>query len=200
MITIVAAIGRGGAIGKGGALPWSFPEDMAHFRRLTMGHAVVMGRKTWESIPAKFRPLMGRLNVVMTRGEWREIHTCDQVKFQSPGPIVARSLDGAVSLARMFDRPTIDIIGGAEVYAAALPLADRLEITEVDVEVEDADAFFPFPHLFAPQRDALVEDAGWTCTGVRVIPGGYPGPEFVLTSRRRGEDPAITFVTWERVR
>ncbi len=181
MITIVAAVARGGAIGRAGKLPWHFPEDLAHFKALTMGHAVVMGRKTWESIPAKFRPLPGRANVVLTRSRDTEIAAAWD------GATTYADIDAALwALRDSRGHDHIDIIGGAEVYAAALPVADRLEITEVDVEVPDADAFFPQADLFARfGRDPVV---------VRCP----DGTEWREVERRPGKDRALTFTTWRR--
>ena len=125
---IVAAVARNGVIGIDGRLPWRIPEDMAHFRRLTMGHALVMGRQTYDSIG---RPLPGRLNIVLTR----------RANWVAAGVSVARSLEEALELAAAHRADTI-IMGGAEVYRAALNLADRMELTEVDAE-PDGDTFFP---------------------------------------------------------
>lgn len=124
-----------GVIGRDGALPWHLPEDMAHFREVTGGHPVVMGRATWLSLPDRFRPLPGRPNVVLSRDR----------SFVAPGARVARSLDAALALAHdeaADDDPDVWVIGGAAVYAAALPLAGRLEVTEVDLDVA-GDAFAP---------------------------------------------------------
>lgn len=129
-LSLVAALARGGVIGRCGALPWHLPEDLARFRELTMGHPVVMGRRTWDSLPARFRPLPGRRNVVVTRnGTWA-----------AAGAERARSLDDALEL--LADAPQAFVIGGAELFAAALPLADELLLTEIDAEFE-GDAFFP---------------------------------------------------------
>jgi dihydrofolate reductase len=109
---------------------WSEPEDQRHFRRVTMGCPVLMGRKTWDSLPARFRPLPGRRNVVLTRDPlWR-----------APGAETVASLDAALDLLQ--DAPKVFVIGGAEVYALTLPLAAELVLTEIDAEFE-ADAFFP---------------------------------------------------------
>ena len=126
----MAAIARGGVIGLAGGLPWRIPEDAQRFRTLTMGHPVVMGRRTWDSLPDRFRPLPGRRNVVVTRNHaWR-----------GTGAEQADSLSGALTLldgvAQVF------VIGGGELYAEALPLADELLLTEIDAEV-DGDTFFP---------------------------------------------------------
>lgn len=128
MITLIAAIANNNCIGVNGNLPWSIPEDIARFKALTMGKVVLMGRKTWESLPTKFRPLPGRTNIVITR----------RTRYDVPvGVLVYPSLEEA--LARHMD---VCIIGGAEIYAQALPRADRLEITHVHRAV-DGDAFFP---------------------------------------------------------
>lgn len=125
---IVAAVGRNGAIGIEGGLPWRIPEDLARFKQLTMGHAVVMGRATYESIG---RPLPGRRNIVLSRS----------VDLKYEGVEVAGSLHGAIETARSHGEHAF-IIGGAEVYRTALPVADRMELTEVDSEPK-ADTWFP---------------------------------------------------------
>ena len=197
MITIIAAVARNGAIGSNGGIPWKAPEDMAFFKETTMGQRIVMGRKTWASLPR--RPLPGRDNVVLSRVGAANVPE-RTMGFDVPGgPHVY--MDAAGYLVRVAGRERDEyVIGGADIYRVALPLADRLLITEVDVDVPDADAFFPYPHLFAPQVDPLVAGAGWKCTGRTVCPGGWPGPEFREVSRRPGTDPRLTFVTWERVR
>jgi len=138
-VALVAAIARGGVIGRDGGVPWHIPEDVARFKALTTGHAVVMGRKTWESLPERFRPLPDRRNVVVTRnGEW-----------SAPGAEHAGSVEEALAALRGVER--IFVIGGAEIYAAALPFADELVLTEVDLDVE-GDTFFP-----VWDRNAFVE-------------------------------------------
>ena len=126
-------------IGRGNDLIWKIPNDQLRFKTLTLGHPVVMGRKTWESIPEKFRPLPGRANFVITRDG----------SYQAPGAVVATSLEDALKQAR--EAPgseKIFIVGGGEIYKAALPLADRLYLTVIDKEVE-GDTFFPeYKHLF----------------------------------------------------
>lgn len=129
-LSIVAAIARNGTIGRDGGIPWRVPEDVARFKELTSGHAVVMGRRTWESLPERFRPLPDRRNVVVTR----------QSGWAAEGAERAASLEGALEL--LDGTPQVFVIGGAELYAAALPLADELLLTEIDAEVE-GDAFFP---------------------------------------------------------
>lgn len=129
-VSLVAAVARNGVIGRDGAIPWHLPEDMARFRELTMGHAVVMGRRTWDSLPDRFRPLPGRRNVVVTRNpEW-----------SAEGAERAGSLEDALALVERDEH--VFVIGGAELYAAALPCADELLLTEVDLEVK-GDAVFP---------------------------------------------------------
>jgi len=127
---LIFARAANGVIGKGNALPWHLPEDMAHFKRTTLGCPVIMGRKTWESLPQRFRPLPGRLNVVLTR----------QPGWSAPGALCAHSLAEACALCP----PTSDawVIGGAEIYAQAMPLASSAVVTEIDATFE-GDAFAP---------------------------------------------------------
>lgn len=129
-LIVIAAVARNGAIGKDSRLPWRLPEDMARFKALTLGQAVIMGRKTWESLPARFRPLPGRQNIVVTR----------QRDYRAEGAIVAHTLDEA--LAQVDRGRAACVIGGGEMYALALPRATRLELTEIDADFA-ADAFFP---------------------------------------------------------
>ena len=129
-IVLIAAMARGRVIGRDNQLAWHLPEDMAHFRRSTHGHPVLMGRKTWESLPPRFRPLPGRRNVVLTR----------QMGFEAPGAEVVHTL--AEALARFTSADTVFVIGGAQIYAEALPFAHRLVLTELDLGVE-GDAHFP---------------------------------------------------------
>jgi dihydrofolate reductase len=129
-VSLVAAVARGGVIGLRGGLPWRLPEDARHFRKLTMGHAVVMGRRTWDSLPDRFRPLPGRRNVVVTRNP----------SWAGEGAERAGSLDDALQL--LGDAPHVFVIGGGKLYAEALPLADELHVTEIDAEFA-GDTFFP---------------------------------------------------------
>jgi dihydrofolate reductase len=140
-VSLVAAVAGGGVIGRANTIPWRLPEDVAHFRSLTMGHAVVMGRRTWDSIPDRFRPLPGRRNVVVTRN----------ADWQAVGAERAVSLEDALRLAGGADE--VFVIGGAELYAAALPHADALELTEIDLDVEGDTVFPPW------DRDAFDEVA-----------------------------------------
>lgn len=128
-VGLIWAQSSSGVIGRDGGIPWRLPEDQARFKELTMGHPVVMGRLTWESLPARVRPLPGRRNIVMTR----------QADFAAEGAEVVTSLDDALT-----DDPAW-VIGGAEIYAAALPVATRCEVTEVEINLhrQDADVMAP---------------------------------------------------------
>ena len=130
MLSLIAAVARNRAIGKDNQLLWHLPEDMKHFRETTRGKPVVMGRKTWESLPEKFRPLPGRQNIVVSRDPAYKAHGAD----------LAGSLEGALALAGGAEE--VFVIGGAEIYGQALPLAQRLYLTEVAHDFA-ADAFFP---------------------------------------------------------
>ncbi len=129
-ISLIAAVARNGAIGKDNGLLWREPEDQKHLRRVTMGHPVIMGRKTFDSLPERFRPLPGRRNVVITRSTaWR-----------AEGAEAVTSLDAALDL--LAGAPKAFVLGGAEIYALALPRADQLVLTEIDAEIA-GDVFFP---------------------------------------------------------
>jgi dihydrofolate reductase len=134
-IVLVVAVADNGVIGKDGAIPWRIPEDMKRFKALTTGHTVVMGRKTWDSLPKK--PLPGRVNVVVTR----------QKGWQAEGAVTADSLGQATAGTS----GAVMVIGGSEIYERALPLASRIELTEVH-RAFDGDALF---HL---------DRTGWTET------------------------------------
>jgi len=127
---LIFAKARNGVIGKDNTLPWHLPEDMAHFKRVTLGCPVIMGRKTWDSLPTRFRPLPGRVNVVVTRQNgWNEI-----------GAQPASTLQEALHFCEQFEH--VWVIGGAQLYAQALPLADTAVVTEIDADFE-GDAFAP---------------------------------------------------------
>ena len=127
-VGLIWAQSTSGVIGRGGTIPWHLPEDLARFKTLTMGHPVVMGRRTWDSLPTRFRPLPGRRNIVLTRNR----------AFEAPGAEVVGSIDDAI------DDQTW-VIGGSEIYHLALPAATRCEVTEVDIDLrlEDDDALAP---------------------------------------------------------
>ncbi len=130
MISFVVAVSRNGVIGREGGLPWHISSDLKRFKEITMGKPVIMGRKTWESLPRK--PLPGRRNIVITR----------QQGFSAEGAEVAASPGEALRLAGAV--PEVAVIGGGEVYGLFWPLVDRLYLTEVDLDVE-GDTHFPVP-------------------------------------------------------
>jgi dihydrofolate reductase len=138
MIVLVVAAARNGVIGKDGVIPWRLPEDLKRFKALTLGQTVVMGRKTWDSLPPKNRPLPGRRNVVVTR----------DAHWQAQGAERA-TLEMALAGGDVF------VIGGAEIYRAALPRAGRIELTEVQGDF-DGDAHFTFDR--AQWREVARED------------------------------------------
>jgi len=127
---LIYARARNNVIGVNGDLPWHLPEDLAHFKQTTMGQPVIMGRITWESIPEKFRPLPGRTNVVVSR----------QPEFEATGAQVVGSLQAAMDL--FSPDQVVWLIGGAQLYAQAMPLAQQLVITEIDADYA-GDAWAP---------------------------------------------------------
>lgn len=153
-LVLVLAVARNGVIGKDGKVPWYIPEDLKHFKDMTMGHAILMGRKTYEETR---RPLPGRRNIVITRNR----------AYEAPGCEVVSTLGEAIALARTTD-PEPRVIGGAEIYRLALPLATRIHLTEIDRDAEGDTSF----HL---------DRAG-----------------FRETERRKGETPGVWFVTLDR--
>jgi dihydrofolate reductase len=128
-VALIWAQARGGVIGASGGIPWRLPEDSQRFRALTTGGTVVMGRRTWDSLPARFRPLPGRRNIVVTRSD----------EWQAEGAVRAMSLQDAL---RASATDATWVIGGGEIYAEAIETADRLEVTEVDIDV-DGDTVAP---------------------------------------------------------
>jgi dihydrofolate reductase len=149
ILTLIAAVARNGVIGLNNTLPWRLAADLKHFKALTLGHTVIMGRKTWESLPGRFRPLPGRRNVVVTRNG----------SYHAEGATVATSLPAAISAGGSDET---FVIGGAELYAAALPLADRLQLTEIEASFE-GDTYFPSidqSHWRQSARETHHDDAG----------------------------------------
>lgn len=146
---LIYARAANGVIGKDNRLPWHIPEDMAHFKQLTQGCPVVMGRKTWDSLPPKFRPLPGRLNIVVTR----------QSDWQAEGALRAASIEEAMRLCG--EVPDAWIMGGAEIYRQAEPLASTAVVTEIDADF-DGDAFAPTlsPNWREVQRESHVAANG----------------------------------------
>jgi dihydrofolate reductase len=147
---IIYARARNGVIGKGGVMPWHLPEDLAHFRKTTLGAPVIMGRKTWDSLPAKFRPLPGRRNIVITRDP----------SWQAAGAERAGSLDEAIALCGDVERAWVT--GGAEIYRLALPQADLAVVTEIDADF-DGDTFAPQlePEWREVARESQTSAKGW---------------------------------------
>lgn len=121
-----------GVIGAGGVMPWHVPEDLAHFKEITLGSPVVMGRKTWDSLPERFRPLPGRANIVVTRNE----------EWAAEGATRAGSIDAGLALAAASNPEWIWAIGGGELFARLIDRADRLEVTELDLDIP-GDAYAP---------------------------------------------------------
>jgi dihydrofolate reductase len=142
-VSLIVAVARNGVIGREGDLPWRLPGDMKWFKERTMGHHVLMGRRTWDSFPG---PLPGRVNIVITRGE----------PELPEGVRRAGSLEAALKIARAAGDGEVFIAGGAQIYAAALPLADRIYLTRVEAEVE-GDTKFPEVDLSA-WRQVFRED------------------------------------------
>ena len=128
-VGLIWAQSTSGVIGRDGGIPWRLPEDQARFKQFTMGHTVVMGRLTWESLPAKVRPLPGRRNVVVTR----------QADYMADGAEVVTKLEDALTGDETW------VIGGEQIYSLALPVATRCEVTEIEVDVprDDGDAVAP---------------------------------------------------------
>ena len=166
-VQLIYARAANGVIGLNNAMPWHLPEDLAHFKALTQGCAVVMGRKTWDSLPPRFRPLPGRTNIVVTRQpDWQP--------GQPPAPtepgtqvLRAASLDEALALAHPRS-PTVWVMGGAQIYAQALPLAEAVEVTEIQQDFE-GDAFAPTlgPEWQEVRRQAATSRAGLPYAFVR---------------------------------
>lgn len=125
-VGLIWAEARGGVIGARGGMPWHVPEDLAHFKSATLGAPVVMGRRTWESFPERFRPLPGRRNIVVTR----------QDDWADAGAERAASLEAALAAAGETDPERVWVIGGGQLYREAIALADRLDVTELDLDVD----------------------------------------------------------------
>jgi dihydrofolate reductase len=148
---LIFARAANGVIGLNNTLPWHLPEDLAHFKRTTLGCPVIMGRKTWDSLPPKFRPLPGRLNVVVTR----------QADWQAPGALCAHSLPEAMALCPADSEAWV--IGGANLYAQALPLASSAVVTEIDADYE-GDAWAP---VLSPPWTEISREPQVSANGLR---------------------------------
>jgi dihydrofolate reductase len=131
-VSLVAAVAENRVIGKNNDLPWHLPDDMKFFMEVTKGHYVILGRKNYESLPKKFKPLPNRINIIVTR----------QKDFDAPGCMVVHTMKEALAIARDNGEEEAMVVGGSEIYALALPSADRLYITEVKANV-DGDVWFP---------------------------------------------------------
>ncbi|SDE12995.1 dihydrofolate reductase [Paracoccus isoporae] len=155
MLSLIVARARNGAIGRNGDIPWHIPADLAFFKRETLGGALIMGRRTWESLPV--RPLKNRLNLAVSS------------TLEEPDHVVP-DLDRAIDVARDRGYARIYGIGGARIYRDLLPRADRLLITEVDLDVPDADTFFPEPE---PQDWRRVSEIELDTDGPRSVVGEW---------------------------
>lgn len=162
-LAVVAAVAGHGAIGHGNALLFRDAIDQRHFRAVTIGHPVVMGRRTWQSLPERFRPLPGRRNLVLSRDPG----------FAAAGAEVYEGLDAALAAVR--DAERVSVLGGSQVYASALPRADELVLTEVERDYPQADTFFP------PWDRTAFEEVS---RERHVAPDGTPFA-FVIYRRRR---------------
>lgn len=163
LVSLIVALDENGAIGVGNKIPWHLSSDLRRFKAITMGHAVIMGRKTWESIS---KPLPGRSNTVITRSRG----------FRAPGAQVVPSLEEALELARSARESEAFVIGGGEIFALALPMADRLYLTRVHTTVPNADTFFP-----------LIDLSGWARQEQIHVPAGEQG------------EHASTYEVWVRL-
>jgi dihydrofolate reductase len=153
VVAAIVAMDETRVIGKDGALPWHLPEDLAHFKKLTTGHLVIMGRKTWDSLPPKFRPLPNRVNLVVSR--------TPEALALPEGVLTANSLDAAIAMAteRADNTQRVWIIGGAELYKTGLPRCYEVHLTLVR-GVHDGDARFP---EFETDFDLISEGPGQAC-------------------------------------
>ncbi len=147
---LIFARASNGVIGKDNALPWHLPEDLAHFKRVTLGCPVIMGRKTWDSLPPRFRPLPGRANVVITR----------QQNWNETGAQPSSNLREALQLCEQSEN--VWVIGGAQIYAEALPFANSAVVTEIDAPFE-GDAFAP---TFGPNWIEAARERHTSATGL----------------------------------
>lgn len=174
--------GRGFDLVPCNDIPWNYPEDMAHFKDVTMGHAVVMGRKTWESLPAWSRPLPGRTNIVVTGrqsatqyGTWETRETLENAVYCACG-----------HFDEQYPDKKLYVIGGAQLYAAALPLADELDLTLIGRDYE-GDVYFP-----------IGADLLESCRSVGSRFLTMSGGSFECVERCQGATPELTFTKWVR--
>ena len=172
-INLIYARAANGVIGKDNAMPWHLPEDLAHFRRWTQGCPVIMGRATWDSLPPKFRPLPGRLNLVLTRDATRA------QTIATAGAVAMASLQAALDHCARLQPPPADVwvMGGAQIYAQALPLAQRAVVTEID-HAFDGDAHAPAldANWRETTRDSHTSGQGWPFHFVTYVREAPPCP------------------------
>ncbi|ORM23936.1 dihydrofolate reductase [Williamsia sp. 1135] len=154
-IALIWAQSTSGVIGRDGGMPWHLPEDQKYFRTITGHHPVVMGRRTWDSLPERFRPLPNRANLVITR----------QRDWQGDGAQSFPDITSALAAAEQLD-DTVFVIGGGEIYRAAIDVADTAYVTEIDIDISDGDTLAP---ELDPHRWALDADEDWheSASGVR---------------------------------
>jgi dihydrofolate reductase len=193
-IILIAAVARNGVIGRSdtNGLPWPpYREDMDHFKAVTMGHAVVMGRNTWESIPERFRPLPGRENIIVST-------TLDPTAKEYEAVSVYPSLDDALDDAIHFGGyEKLYIIGGARLYAEALPIADELDLTLIDQDY-DGDVRFPGWRNFEDTAFLLRDGKLFFDIADVEERGNNVQHVFDIVERRQGTTPELTFTTWRR--
>jgi dihydrofolate reductase len=146
LVSIIVAVSENNVIGKDNRIPWRLPADMNWFKTTTMGYPVITGRKNFESIPEKFRPLPGRTNIIITRNEGYQADKC----------IIVHSLEDALKKAALEGKDNVFIIGGAEIYKLALPIANKLYFTRIHHEF-DGDVFFPEIDWQEWKEDAKIE-------------------------------------------
>jgi dihydrofolate reductase len=132
IVSLIVAAAKNNVIGKDNQMPWRLPDDMKYFRDKTMGHCVIMGRKNYDSVPEKFRPLPGRTNIIVTR----------QKDFSAPGCIVVHSIEEGLEKAKQKNESEAFIIGGGEIFRQALGMADKIYLTKI-YRTFDGDVFFP---------------------------------------------------------
>jgi dihydrofolate reductase len=157
VISLVVAVARNGVIGRDGGLPWHISSDLKRFKAITLGKPVIMGRKTWESLPRK--PLPGRTNIVVTR----------QAGFAAAGAVVVADVEAALAVAAMEQPAEICVIGGGDIYRQLLPQAGRIYLTEVQMDVA-GDTHFP-----------VLDEAAWREVSREVVAAGpHDSADFVL--------------------
>lgn len=187
--SIIVAASQNGIIGANNQLPWRLPADMERFKELTMGHTLIMGRKTYESLPPKMRPLPGRMTIALTRAEAAIVPIDHRLKVAFDLEQALNEAAAAEDAARKSDLdgyldPEIFVCGGAQVYSEALPLCDYVYLTVVERDYE-GDVSFPYPELLVPGTE-FAECAGATWERTASKPG-------------EGELPH-RFETWKRLK